>query len=190
MSDAESGVHSESGIPSAGDLHRYVCQLGGKKLFVGIRVRLACTPRAPWKPSAIIRHVNCSASPKQLNHPPAALELAAHTQARWPGCARASCAIPDGSTRLVFEPLATIERLAALVPPPRPHQLTYPGVLLPPQAWCSGIVPASHSRLRSPSRGVIQFPLHRHGFAESTKRNWIDTARRDAVATPLVPVAT
>ena len=34
----------------------------------------------------------------------------------------------DGTTHFVFELLAFIERLAALVPPPRLHQLTYHGV--------------------------------------------------------------
>jgi len=37
----------------------------------------------------------------------------------------------DGTTHFVFEPLVLIERLAALVPPPRMHQLTYHGVLAP-----------------------------------------------------------
>jgi hypothetical protein len=35
----------------------------------------------------------------------------------------------DGSHRILLEPLAFIERLAALVPPPRRHLLTYHGVL-------------------------------------------------------------
>ncbi|MBM4113849.1 MAG: hypothetical protein FJ253_10870, partial [Phycisphaerae bacterium] len=34
-----------------------------------------------------------------------------------------------------FDPLTFIERLAALVPPPRAHQLTYHGVLAPASAW-------------------------------------------------------
>ncbi len=37
----------------------------------------------------------------------------------------------DGTTHFVFEPLVFLERLAALVPPPRMHQLTYHGVLAP-----------------------------------------------------------
>jgi len=47
----------------------------------------------------------------------------------------------DGTTHFVFEPLVFIERLAALVPPPRMHQLTYHGVLAPGATWRSDIVP-------------------------------------------------
>jgi hypothetical protein len=37
----------------------------------------------------------------------------------------------DGTSAIVFEPLAFLERLAALVPRPRAHLLTYHGVLAP-----------------------------------------------------------
>jgi hypothetical protein len=52
----------------------------------------------------------------------------------------------DGTTHFVFEPLAFIERLAALVPPPRMHQLTYHGVLAPAASWRSDIVPGPTDR--------------------------------------------
>ena len=52
----------------------------------------------------------------------------------------------DGTTHFVFEPLAFLERLAALVPPPRMHQLTYHGVLAPGASWRGEIVPTSASR--------------------------------------------
>jgi len=76
----------------------------------------------------------------------------------------------DGTTHFVFEPLVFIERLAALVPPPRLHQRTYHGVLAPASSWRSDIVPASAAR-RQPacsSSGVL--PLHRYSFAELMKR--------------------
>jgi hypothetical protein len=58
----------------------------------------------------------------------------------------------DGTTHFVFDPLAFIERLAALVPPPRMHQLTYHGVLAPAASWRSDIVPG---RVRErPSSGA------------------------------------
>jgi hypothetical protein len=41
----------------------------------------------------------------------------------------------DGTSAVSFDPLTFIERLAALVPPPRAHQLTYQGVLAPASAW-------------------------------------------------------
>jgi len=47
----------------------------------------------------------------------------------------------DGTTHFVFDPLVFTERLAALVPLPRMHQLTYHGVLAPAASWRSDIVP-------------------------------------------------
>ena len=49
----------------------------------------------------------------------------------------------DGTTRIVFDPLTFIERLAALVPRPRVHLVTYHGVLAPASAWRDMIVPSS-----------------------------------------------
>jgi len=47
----------------------------------------------------------------------------------------------DGTTHLVFEPLVFLERLAALVPHPREHLLTYHGVLAPASSWRDLVVP-------------------------------------------------
>jgi len=48
----------------------------------------------------------------------------------------------DGTRRIVFEPLAFLGRLAALVPSPRAHLVTYHGLLAPASALRSAIVPA------------------------------------------------
>ena len=47
----------------------------------------------------------------------------------------------DGSTALLLEPLELLERLAALVPPPRRPLLAYHGVLAPRAEWRSAIIP-------------------------------------------------
>ncbi|MFT5290576.1 MAG: hypothetical protein ACI82F_002651 [Planctomycetota bacterium] len=47
----------------------------------------------------------------------------------------------DGTTHFVFDPLTFIERLAALVPRPGVHQVTYHGVLAPASTWRDMIVP-------------------------------------------------
>jgi Putative transposase/Transposase zinc-binding domain len=47
----------------------------------------------------------------------------------------------DGSTALLLDPLELLERLAALVPPPRRPLLAYHGVLAPRARWRSAIVP-------------------------------------------------
>jgi len=46
----------------------------------------------------------------------------------------------DGTTHVVFEPLVLLERLAALVPPPRVHLQTYHGVLAPSASWRDEVV--------------------------------------------------
>ena len=69
-----------------------------------------------------------------------------------------------------FCPLAFIERLAALVPPPRLHQLTYHGVLASASSWRSDIVPARRSRRQAACGGASPLPLHRYSFAELMKR--------------------
>ena len=47
----------------------------------------------------------------------------------------------DGTTHIVFDPLTFIERLAALVPRPRVHLVTYHGVLAPASTWRDTIIP-------------------------------------------------
>ena len=74
------------------------------------------------------------------------------------------------ATHFIFEPLAFIERLAALVPPPRLHQLTYHGVLAPAASWRSDIVPAPVRRRHSSCAGGGALSLHRYSFADLMKR--------------------
>ena len=53
----------------------------------------------------------------------------------------------DGTSAIVLEPLAFLERLAALVPRPRAHLLTYHGVLAPAaQLECPGSSRSDESR--------------------------------------------
>jgi hypothetical protein len=47
----------------------------------------------------------------------------------------------DGSTALLLDPLELLERLAALVPPPRRPLLAYHGLLAPRAQWRAAIVP-------------------------------------------------
>jgi hypothetical protein len=78
----------------------------------------------------------------------------------------------DGTTHFVFEPLAFIERLAALVPPPRMHQLTYHGVLAPGASWRGDIVPASALRRGRQDAGTLgaSRPCHRYSWPELIQR--------------------
>lgn len=47
----------------------------------------------------------------------------------------------DGTTHVAFSPLAFLERLAALVPRPRTHLVTYHGVLGPAASWRDEVIP-------------------------------------------------
>ena len=49
----------------------------------------------------------------------------------------------DGTTHMVYEPLEFLGRLAALIPPPRAHQLRYHGCLAPAAGLRARIVPAA-----------------------------------------------
>ena len=88
----------------------------------------------------------------------------------------------DGTTHFVFEPLVFIERLAALVPPPRMHQLTYHGVLAPGATWRSDIVPR---RVRErPSSGAgsgsTAGVCSRYSWEELLRRwNWCSVSGRE-----------
>jgi hypothetical protein len=47
----------------------------------------------------------------------------------------------DGTTHVLFEPLELVEKLAALVPPPRFNLVRYSGIFAPASSWRSQIVP-------------------------------------------------
>ena len=72
----------------------------------------------------------------------------------------------DGTKAVVFEPLTFLARLAALVPPPRAHQMTYHGVLAPAAEWRELIVPNAPSAGRAPSAFTGRYT----SWAELSKR--------------------
>ena len=68
----------------------------------------------------------------------------------------------DGTTELRFTPLAFLERLVALVPPPRAHQTLYHGVLARRSAWRSRVVPQpAEPRKRGPTLCATYRPASR-----------------------------
>ncbi len=78
----------------------------------------------------------------------------------------------NGTTHFVFDPLVFIERLAALVPPPRMHMLTYHGVLAPGASWRSDIVPG-RAREHSGSergKGLVAGPCSSYLWPELMQR--------------------
>ena len=87
---------------------------------------------------------------------------------------------PDGRTELRLSPLELLERLAALIPPPRLHRHRYHGRLTlcrrfrpspcpthyggrwatMPSADCCAITPRRYHRVRCPNRGRVRWVLH------------------------------
>ena len=59
----------------------------------------------------------------------------------------------DGTSHVIFEPLEFIGKLAALVPPPRFHEVRYYGILAPAAAWRSLVVPESEEQDLLPHAG-------------------------------------
>jgi len=73
----------------------------------------------------------------------------------------------DGTAAIAFDPLTFIERLAALVPRPRCHQLTYHGVLAPAAPMRDLVVPTG----RATTPGTTPHPsVPRLPWAELLKR--------------------
>jgi hypothetical protein len=83
----------------------------------------------------------------------------------------------DGTRAIVFQPLDFIARLAALVPRPKSHQLTYHGVLAPAAEWRDWIVPAQP---RSPARNPSQVLAERALRPEHarTRPTWAELLKR------------
>ena len=81
----------------------------------------------------------------------------------------------DGTTSLRFTALELVEKLAALVPPPRKNQVFYHGVLGARSKWRSRIVPGtSPAEVGAPSRRITKKP------ASTTSRHvpWEQLLRR------------
>ena len=60
----------------------------------------------------------------------------------------------DGTTHLLLSPLELIEKLAALIPPPRLNRVRYHGILAPNARHRSQVVPAPPSPPVSPTPGA------------------------------------
>jgi hypothetical protein len=81
----------------------------------------------------------------------------------------------DGTRGFVLDPLVFIERLVALIPHPREHQLTYHGVLAPASSLRDDVVPLPRSR-RAPSGDQAHAPTsappvrNRFSWAELLRR--------------------
>ena len=87
----------------------------------------------------------------------------------------------DGTTHLVFAPVAFLARLAVLVPRPRVNLVLYYGVLALRAAWRAAVVP-------TPSAAVTESPESENRQGEGRGWRWADLMRRvfavDVLACP------
>jgi hypothetical protein len=89
-------------------------------------------------------------------------------------------AFQDGTRALLFEPLTFIEKLCALVPPPRANLLTYHGVLAPNAKWRARVTPPVEAAEAPPSRKSGQkTPLDEIPARERVRRyTWAELLKR------------
>ncbi len=76
----------------------------------------------------------------------------------------------DGTTHVLFEPLELVEKLAALVPPPRFNLARYSGIFAPSSRWRAQVVPFDREEFGS---------LHHSGCVEKKNRIGTDQIREN-----------
>jgi hypothetical protein len=81
----------------------------------------------------------------------------------------------DGTTHLVFEPIEFLERLSALVPPPRAHLVLYHGILAPHASWRAAVIPAGGTPAPVGNEGMSQ---EEEGGARSRRLSWAALLKR------------
>jgi len=88
----------------------------------------------------------------------------------------------DGTTHVGFEPLELLEKLAALVPPPRMNLIRYHGVLAPAARERARVVPAGRSTTADATAGESETRAGATGStgAKTRQRNysWAELMRR------------
>ena len=78
----------------------------------------------------------------------------------------------DGTSHLIFSPLEFIEKLAALVPPPRAHLTRYHGVLAPHARNRAEIVPKTEETTTPQAETTSKNPRWAMGWAKLLKRTF------------------
>jgi len=93
----------------------------------------------------------------------------------------------DGTTHVIFEPLELMEKLAALVPPPKVNLIRYHGLLAPAAAFRPQITPESkpeaptvHAGCRAKRQASIEDALRMNKKPKCRPRNypWAELLRR------------
>jgi hypothetical protein len=83
----------------------------------------------------------------------------------------------DGTSALVLSPQELVERLAAIVPPPRKNQILYHGVLAAHSAWRALVVPKPIAR-PEPRQPKLSAPRTEDRPRKDTQLGWADLLLR------------
>ena len=84
----------------------------------------------------------------------------------------------DGTTHVTFDPVTFIARLAALVPHPREHLLTYHGVLAPAASWRDAIVPGYPPPIDGDNGDGDEAQEEREPSSHSSRYSWSELLDR------------
>ena len=86
----------------------------------------------------------------------------------------------DGTSALVFSPSEFVERLVALVPPPRANQVIYRGVLAANAAWRAEVVPSPppESPEAAKARRAKRLTRHPRMRLAGERPSWSDLLER------------
>ena len=76
----------------------------------------------------------------------------------------------DGTKAVQFTPLEFVEKLAALVPPPRVHQIRYQGVFAPNHSWREAVVPERSTQQAGDGAG--------RGLSQGRRMSWAECLKR------------
>ena len=83
----------------------------------------------------------------------------------------------DGTSAIAFDPLDFLSRLAALVPRPRVHLLTYHGILAPAAEWRDLVVPSAGAK-SSPGHRPASEPALTPKVQRPTRTSWAELMKR------------
>ena len=107
----------------------------------------------------------CIRDSRYVSRPPLSAKRL-HVQPNGQVLLRMKRAWQDGTQHVELSPTELIEKLAALVPPPRVNQVLYHGVLAPRAKWRQEIVPKSSAleAFKPLRKCATHSPLRRHSL--------------------------
>jgi len=84
----------------------------------------------------------------------------------------------DGTSKIIFSPMEFVERLVAIIPPPKAHQILYRGVLAGNSALRKEIVPRPREDSEATERRSKRLTEHPRIQWETERPSWFDLLQR------------